>query len=68
MLWSDGPGYFIGAGMDGNSTWKALQNPKVEFILVQHPWMDSGTNIADIILPINTKHEKYDFTANSAGT
>jgi trimethylamine-N-oxide reductase (cytochrome c) len=66
MLWSDGPGYFIGAGMDGNSTWKALQNPKVEFILVQHPWMDSGTNIADIILPINTKHEKYDFTANSA--
>ena len=66
MLWTDGPSYLFGAGMNGNANWKAWQNPKIEFILVQHPWMDSGTNIGDIILPINTKHEKYDFTANSA--
>jgi trimethylamine-N-oxide reductase (cytochrome c) len=66
MLWSDGPGYFIGAGLCGNANFKAFQSPKVEFVLIQHLWLDSGTELADIILPISTKHEKYDFTANSS--
>ncbi len=60
MLWSDGTGYFLAANMCTNRRIEAMKSPKIEFFLVQHLWMDSGTTMADIILPISTKYEKVD--------
>ena len=45
---------------DGNSFIKGLQNPKIEFVLVKHPWMENDCNFADILLPVNTKFEEED--------
>ena len=46
---------------DGNSFIKGLQNPKIEFVLAKHPWMENDCNFADILLPVNTKFEEEDF-------
>ena len=45
---------------DGNSFIKALQSPKIEFVLAKHPWMENDCNFADILLPVNTKFEEED--------
>ena len=45
---------------DGNSFIKGLMNPKIEFVLVKHPWMENDCNFADILLPVNTKFEEED--------
>jgi trimethylamine-N-oxide reductase (cytochrome c) len=38
----------------------ALQSPKIEFILAQHPWLENDCLFADLILPSNTKFEQED--------
>jgi molybdopterin guanine dinucleotide-containing S/N-oxide reductase-like protein len=40
---------------------EAFRSPKIETLVVQHPWMENDTVFADIILPINTKLEEDDF-------
>lgn len=45
---------------DSNSFIKALMNPKIEFIVAKHPWMENDCNFADILLPVNTKFEEED--------
>jgi trimethylamine-N-oxide reductase (cytochrome c) len=45
---------------DSNSFIKALLSPKIEFVLVKHPWMENDCNFADILLPVNTKFEEED--------
>ncbi len=42
---------------DSNYIAKAFQNPKIEFILAQHPWIENDCQFADIILPVTTKFE-----------
>jgi molybdopterin guanine dinucleotide-containing S/N-oxide reductase-like protein len=39
---------------------EAYRSPKIETIVVQHPWLENDTVFADIILPINTKLEEED--------
>jgi len=59
MIWTDSP-CWITCWNDGNSYMKALRSPKIEFILCQHPWLESDCLFADIILPSNTKFEEED--------
>jgi anaerobic selenocysteine-containing dehydrogenase len=64
MIWSDSPSW-ITCWNDGNSFVRALRSPKIEFFLVQHPWMENDCLFADLILPSNTKIEEEDFAADS---
>jgi len=44
---------------------EGFRSPKLEFILVQHPWFENDCQFADIILPINTKLEEDDILSAS---
>ncbi len=59
MLWSDTP-CFSTCWNDANCFHDAIRTEKIEFILVQHPWLENDCLFADIILPSNTKFEEDD--------
>lgn len=59
MIWSDAPCWTT-CWNGGNRMIEALRNPKIEFYLTQHPWMENDCLFADIILPVNTKFEEED--------
>jgi molybdopterin guanine dinucleotide-containing S/N-oxide reductase-like protein len=64
MIWSDSPSW-VTCWNDGNSFVKAIRSPKIEFMLVQHPWMENDCLLADIILPVNTKFEEKDIAVDA---
>jgi molybdopterin guanine dinucleotide-containing S/N-oxide reductase-like protein len=66
MIWTDSP-CWITCWNGGNDFIKALQSPKIEFILAQHPWMENDCLFADIILPVNTKFEEEDLGVDGVG-
>jgi molybdopterin guanine dinucleotide-containing S/N-oxide reductase-like protein len=59
MIWSDTPSWTT-CWNDSNTYIQALKSPKIEFILVQHPWLENDSMFADIILPVSTKLEQED--------
>lgn len=59
MIWTDSP-CWITCWNDGNAFINAIKDPKIEFILAQHPWLESDCLFADLILPANTKFEEHD--------
>lgn len=59
MIWSDTPSWTT-CWNDSNSYIKALRSPKIEFILLQHPWLENDCLFADVILPVSTKFEQED--------
>ena len=59
MIWTDSP-CWITCWNDSNDYIRALRQPKIEFILAQHPWMENDCLFADIILPVSTKFEEED--------
>jgi anaerobic selenocysteine-containing dehydrogenase len=59
MLWTDTPALMT-CWNDSNYTATAYQNPKIECILAQHPWIENDCQFADIILPVTTKFENDD--------
>jgi molybdopterin guanine dinucleotide-containing S/N-oxide reductase-like protein len=66
MIWMDNPCRTT-CWNDGFMTVEAFRSPKIETIVVQHPWMENDTVLADIILPVNTKLEEEDIGRMSAG-
>ena len=65
MLWSDTP-CFSTCWNDGKLS-DGHPHRKIEFILIQHPWMENDCLFGDIILPSNTIFEEDDIgTDNSA--
>jgi molybdopterin guanine dinucleotide-containing S/N-oxide reductase-like protein len=66
MIWTDSP-CWITCWNEGNSFIRALQSPKIEFVLAQHPWMENDCLLADIILPANTKFEEEDLGVDGVG-
>ncbi len=56
MIWTDTPALMT-CWNDSNYTAKGYQNPKIEFMLAQHPWIENDCQFADIILPVTTKFE-----------
>jgi len=63
MIWSDTPSWTT-CWNGSNAYIKALRSQKVEFILVQHPWLENDCLFADIILPVSTKFEEADIGAD----
>ena len=59
MIWTDTPAMMT-CWNDPNYIARAYQNPKIEFMLAQHPWLENDCIFADIILPGNTKFETED--------
>ena len=67
MIWSDAPCWST-CWNCGALDQDMLRDPQVEFVLVQHPWMENDTRFADIILPIATTFELDDMgTDNNNG-
>ena len=63
MIWSDTPCRTT-CWNDGNKTIEAMKSPKIECIVVQHPWLENDCLLADIILPSNTTFEVDDMNNN----
>ena len=59
MIWMDNPCRST-CWNGACGTHEAFQSPKIETIVVQHPWLENDTILADIILPTNTKLEEED--------
>jgi molybdopterin guanine dinucleotide-containing S/N-oxide reductase-like protein len=59
MIWTDTPSW-VTCWNDTNSYVRALQDPKIEFILAQHPWMENDCQLADLVLPSLTVMEADD--------
>jgi trimethylamine-N-oxide reductase (cytochrome c) len=64
MIWCDNP-CRITCLNGGNETIEAYRDPKIETIVVQHPWLENDTLYADIILPSNTTMEVDDIVTNT---
>ncbi len=64
MLWCDNPCRTT-CWNCGNETIEALRNPKIETVVVQHPWLENDTLYADIIFPVNTTMEVEDIVTNT---
>ncbi len=61
MIWSDTPCRLV-CWNHGFKNIEAMRSPKIECIVVQHPWLENDTLFADIILPISTKLELNDIS------
>jgi anaerobic selenocysteine-containing dehydrogenase len=66
LMWVDNP-CRTACWNCGYDSIKAFRDPKLECIIVQHPWLENDTVFADIILPINTKLEEEDIANCSYG-
>ena len=64
MIWSDSP-CNVTCWNDGFDFVRALHSDQIEFFLVQHPWLENDTLMADIILPVATKFELNDISDDS---
>ena len=62
MIWTDTPCWTT-CWNGGNKYMEAIRDPKIEFVLTEHPWMENDTTLSDIILPTTTHHEEYDISA-----
>ena len=63
MIWSDAP-CLDTCWNDGNKIHRAFRDPKIETLVVQHPWMENECILADIIFPVNTKFEEEDINSD----
>lgn len=64
MIWTDTPCWST-CWNGGNLLQDALRTDEIEFVLVQHPWLENDTYFADIILPTTTKLEEKDIMTTS---
>ncbi|MBN1189726.1 MAG: molybdopterin-dependent oxidoreductase [Dehalococcoidales bacterium] len=56
MIWTDTPALMT-CWNDSNGIARGYQNPKIECMVAQHPWIENDCQFADIILPVTTKFE-----------
>jgi molybdopterin guanine dinucleotide-containing S/N-oxide reductase-like protein len=61
MVWTDSP-CWVTCWNEGHRIVKAFRDPKIEFIMAQHPWLENDCLLADIILPVNTVFEEDDIS------
>ncbi len=64
MIWSDTP-CLETCWNEGHRITTAYKSPKIECIVIQHPWLENECLMADIILPSNTTFEVDDINLNS---
>lgn len=63
MIWTDTPCWST-CWNGGNEFSEALRSEQIECVVAQQPWLENDCLYADIILPINTKFEERDITAD----
>lgn len=63
MIWTDSPKWTT-SWNGGNKFIEAIRHENVEFVVAQHIWMEDDCLFADIILPVTTKFEERDITAD----
>jgi molybdopterin guanine dinucleotide-containing S/N-oxide reductase-like protein len=63
MIWTDSP-CMSTCWNQGTKNVEALRNPKIEFVVHQHPWLENDSLFADIILPACTTYEVDDMMPN----
>ena len=56
LIWMDNPCRTT-CWNNGYLSIEAFRSPKIETVVVQHPWLENDAVYADIILPVNTKIE-----------
>lgn len=61
MIWTDSP-CWITCWNGSNDYIRALQQPSIECIVAQHPWLENDCLMADIILPASTRFESLDIS------
>ncbi|MGE3644561.1 MAG: molybdopterin-dependent oxidoreductase [Beijerinckiaceae bacterium] len=59
MVWNEN-GSQPGSWGHGLNWLAALQNPKIEFVLGIHPWLENDLPYSDLILPAQTNYEHED--------
>ena len=64
MIWSDAP-CNVTCWNDGYHFVEALHTDEIECFVVQHPWLENDSLMADIILPVATKFELNDISDDS---
>jgi molybdopterin guanine dinucleotide-containing S/N-oxide reductase-like protein len=64
MVWTDSPSW-ITCWNDTNDYIRAYQDPSIEFVLAQHPWMENDCLLADLVLPSLTVLECDDIGVES---
>ena len=64
MIWTDSPSWMT-CWNDTNSFVRAARDPKIEFVLAQHPWMENDCQLADLVLPSLTMMEVDDIGCDS---
>ena len=64
MIWSDSP-CNVTCWNDGYHFVEALHSDEIECFVVQHPWLENDSLMADIILPVATKFELNDICDDS---
>lgn len=62
-VWTDSPSW-ITCWNSGNDYIRAMRHPDIDFMWAQHPWMENDAQLADIILPVNTKLEEDDIAGD----
>jgi trimethylamine-N-oxide reductase (cytochrome c) len=65
MLWFTTPCWMT-CWNNGYRMVDVYRNPKIEFIIMQHPWLENDTIFADLILPVTTKFEVEDIAMTSS--
>jgi trimethylamine-N-oxide reductase (cytochrome c) len=66
MIWSDSP-CMVTCWNDGFRIAKAFRDPSIECIVTQQPWLENDCILADIVLPVQTKHELKDISDDLGG-
>jgi molybdopterin guanine dinucleotide-containing S/N-oxide reductase-like protein len=61
MIYRHGGGH-LSVLNDGNKWVKLFKSPKIEFFVVQTPWMEPEAKFADILLPACTNFEREDIS------
>ncbi len=64
MIWSDTPCWQV-CWNGGFKYQDAIRDESIEFVLVQHPWLENDTLFADIILPAATMMECEDIGSDN---
>jgi trimethylamine-N-oxide reductase (cytochrome c) len=59
-------GCWITCWNEGFKMIEALRNPKIEFVVVVHPWLENDCVFADLILPAATVFECDDFAGGGS--
>jgi anaerobic selenocysteine-containing dehydrogenase len=66
MIWTDSPCWMT-CWNDSYRFVEAMQSPKIECIVAQHPWLENDCLLADLILPIATRYELEDLGEDVGG-